>query len=186
MPCRYIHTTYGYSFCYVATTYKHAMHMKKKTFYTRVKKIINNSLQWHHNEHNGVSNQQRPNCLLHCLFRHRSKKTSKLCVTGPCEGNPPVTGGFPSQRACNTENVSIWWHHHVIMQLVSLLFWPSFCMNHSSVSCPCSALDWSHCLVTDWCVESNKKRGPSLNIKMSSYQYRKSHRGDKTVIRSMS
>ena len=32
-----------------------------------------------------------------------------LSVTGLCEGNPPVTGGFPSQRASNTENVSIWW-----------------------------------------------------------------------------
>ena len=25
----------------------------------------------------------------------------------------PMTGEFPSQRACNAENVSIWWHHHV-------------------------------------------------------------------------
>ena len=28
-------------------------------------------------------------------------------------GNPPVTGGFPSQRASIAENVSIWWRHHV-------------------------------------------------------------------------
>ena len=35
---------------------------------------------------------------------------SKLRVTGLCEGNPPVTGGFPSQTASNAENVSIWWH----------------------------------------------------------------------------
>ena len=27
--------------------------------------------------------------------------------------NPPVTRGFPSQRTSNTENVSIWWWHHV-------------------------------------------------------------------------
>ena len=39
-------------------------------------------------------------------------KTPKLRVTGFCEGNQPVAGGFPSQRACNTENVSIWWRHH--------------------------------------------------------------------------
>ena len=26
----------------------------------------------------------------------RSKKTSKLRITGLCEGNPPVAGGFPS------------------------------------------------------------------------------------------
>ena len=29
-----------------------------------------------------------------------------------CEGNPPVTGGFPSQRTSNAENVSIWWRLH--------------------------------------------------------------------------
>ena len=30
------------------------------------------------------------------VFRCRSKKTSKLRVTGLCEENSPVTGGFPS------------------------------------------------------------------------------------------
>ena len=34
--------------------------------------------------------------------------TSKLIITGLCEGNPSVTGRFPSQRASNAENVSIW------------------------------------------------------------------------------
>ena len=29
--------------------------------------------------------------------------TSKLRVTGPCEGNSPVTGEFPTQRASNAE-----------------------------------------------------------------------------------
>ena len=43
----------------------------------------------------------------------RSKKTSKLRVSVLCEGNPPVTGEFPAQRASNAENVSIWWRHHV-------------------------------------------------------------------------
>ena len=36
--------------------------------------------------------------LLNRLYRHRSKKTSKLCVTGLCEGKSPVTGEFPAQR----------------------------------------------------------------------------------------
>ena len=47
------------------------------------------------------------------LFRHRSSKISKLCITGLCEGNRLVTIGFPSQRASNTEIDSIWWDHHV-------------------------------------------------------------------------
>ena len=49
--------------------------------------------------------------------RRRSKKTSKLHVTGLCAGNSRVTGEFPTQRASNVENVSIWWCHHVILQL---------------------------------------------------------------------
>ena len=43
------------------------------------------------------------------------KKTSKLRVTGLCEGNSPVTGEFPVQRASNTENVSTWWRHHAYL-----------------------------------------------------------------------
>ena len=35
--------------------------------------------------------------------RRRSKKTSKLRVTGLCEGSSPVTGEFPAQRASNAE-----------------------------------------------------------------------------------
>ena len=70
------------------------------------------SLQWRHNEQNDVSNHQPHDCLLGCLFRRRSKKISKLCVTGLCEGNSPVTGEFPLQRVSNAENVSIWWCHH--------------------------------------------------------------------------
>ena len=70
------------------------------------------TLQWRHNKHDGVSNNRRPDCLINRLFRGRSKATSKLCVTGLCAGNSPVTGEFPAQRASNAENVSIWWRHH--------------------------------------------------------------------------
>ena len=61
----------------------------------------------------GVSDHQPHNCLLNLLFRRRSKKTSKLCVTGLCAGNSPGTGEFPERKASNAENVSIWWRHHV-------------------------------------------------------------------------
>ena len=71
------------------------------------------SLQWRHNGQDGISDHQPHNCLLNCLFRRRSKKTSKLRVTGLCAGNSPGTGEFPTQMASNAENVSIWWRHHV-------------------------------------------------------------------------
>ena len=51
--------------------------------------------------------------LLNCLFRPRSKKTSKLRVTGLCAGSSPGTGEFPAKMASNAENVSIWWRQHV-------------------------------------------------------------------------
>ena len=70
-------------------------------------------LQWRHNGCNSVSNHQPHDCLLNRLFRRRSKKTSKLRVTGLCAGNSPGTGKFPAQMASYAENVSIWWRHHV-------------------------------------------------------------------------
>ena len=50
------------------------------------------SLQWRHNELDGVSNRQPHDCLFNRLFRRRSKKTSKLRVkcfhlmTSSCNG----------------------------------------------------------------------------------------------------
>ena len=44
------------------------------------------SLRWRHNERDGVSNHQPHDCLLHRLFGPRSKKTSKLRVTGLFRG----------------------------------------------------------------------------------------------------
>ena len=70
------------------------------------------ALLWCHNGHDGISYHQPYHCLLNHIFWRRSKKTSKLRVTGLCAGNSPVTGEFPAQMASNVENVSIWWRHH--------------------------------------------------------------------------
>ena len=51
------------------------------------------TLQWHHNERDGVSNHQPHDCLLICSGTDHS-------------------GEFPAQRTSNAENVSIWWRHH--------------------------------------------------------------------------
>ena len=77
------------------------------------------TLQWHHNERDCVSNHQPHHCSLNCLFRCGSKKTSKLRVTGLCEGNSPVT----AQMASNAENVTIWWRHHGHIDVL----WASLC-----------------------------------------------------------
>ena len=59
--------------------------------------------RWCHNVRDGVSNHRCLDYLLNRLHMRLSKKTSKLRVTGLCEGNPPVTSGFPSQRASSVE-----------------------------------------------------------------------------------
>ena len=69
-------------------------------------------LKWRHNERDGVSNHEPHDCLLNSLFKAKIKETSKLRATGLCEGNSPVTGEFPAQRASNAEKVSTWWRHH--------------------------------------------------------------------------
>ena len=76
--------------------------------------VIKLALQWRHNGRDSVSNHQPHDCFLNRLFRRRSKKTSKLRVTGLCAGNSPGTGEFPAQMASNAENVYIWWRHHEV------------------------------------------------------------------------
>ena len=85
------------------------------------------TLHWRHNDRVGVSNRQPHGCLLNRLFRRRSKKTSKLRVTGLCPGNSPMTGEFPAQMACNADNVYIWWRHHETLLLIQTLISDTLC-----------------------------------------------------------
>ena len=62
-----------------------------------------NALLWRHNGHDGVSNHQSHECSLNRPSRRRSKKTSKLRITGLCAWNSPETGEFPAQMASNAE-----------------------------------------------------------------------------------
>ena len=65
------------------------------------------TLQWRLDDRDGVSIHHPHGCLLNCLFRCRSKKWSKLRVTGLCVGNSPVTGEFPAQRASNAKKIHL-------------------------------------------------------------------------------
>ena len=50
---------------------------------------------------------------VYSLFRRKTKKTSKLRVTGLCWGWFSGDRWISRIRASNAENVSIWWRHHV-------------------------------------------------------------------------
>ena len=61
-----------------------------------------------------------------CVAKPRSQVVAKwhgnsFCITGPSFGNPPVTGGFPSQRVNNTEVRSfLWWTNQTVELLMIL------------------------------------------------------------------
>ena len=90
--------------------------------------MSNNYLLWRHNGHGSISNHQPHDCLHNRLFRRRSKKTSKLSVTGLCAGNSPGTSEFPAQMASNAEDVSIWWRHHVFQLTIRV----HLCLKHTA------------------------------------------------------
>ena len=69
------------------------------------------ALQWRHNGRL-ESPASRLFTQLFIQTQIKNNKTSKLRVTGLCEGNSPGTGEFPAQMASNAENISIWWRHH--------------------------------------------------------------------------
>ena len=87
------------------TSYRHR-HIFAEYFYCScsvfslpVKLHVDETLQWRHNGRDSVPNHQPHDCLFNRIFRRRSKKTSKLRVTGLCAGNSPGTGEFPAQMA---------------------------------------------------------------------------------------
>ena len=71
------------------------------------------TLQWRHNEREGVPNHcVWIVCSTVCSGAYQRKYQSSASLS-LCEWNPAVTGGFPTQRASNAENVFIRWRRHV-------------------------------------------------------------------------
>ena len=109
--------------------------------------------------------------------RRRSKKTSKLRVTGLCEGNSPVTGEFPAQGASNASNVSIWWRHHVMEHIwichqnMGHLVEASVCYNNSTVHPYVSFTVHSE---EYWCLVKTKQFSRRLSVYII-YLYRSSY-----------
>ena len=64
-------------------------------------------------EGNPFSNNRCLDCLLNRLFRRRSKTHQNSASLAFVRAiHPSVTGGFPSQRVCYVETVSVCWRHH--------------------------------------------------------------------------
>ena len=84
--------------------------------------------------HNSIAN-----ALELCLFCIKPSKIEHQSFTSLalCEGNPPVTGGFPSQRASNVERISMSWRHHVLhcLSCTSLCLLSKYTANPEIILC---------------------------------------------------
>ena len=68
------------------------------------------------------------NSLFTRLFKLTSKKKTKPTLLALCKGNPPVAGGFPSQRASNAKNVSREWHFQGVRHCQTGAVWAIYIM----------------------------------------------------------
>ena len=120
--------------------------------YVCLNRCNDSTLQWRHNGCDSISSHQPHHCLLNRLFRRRSKKTSKLHVTGLCAGNSPETGEFPAHMASNAEKVSIWWRHHPEVQFSCAITQPLLAHHWRVHQCLLTSLfiapsiPWGKCL----------------------------------------
>ena len=64
------------------------------------------------NDHQDILIHLLLDCLYSSVRRLTSNENQNSASLALCGGNPPVTDGFPSQRASNAESVSIPWRHH--------------------------------------------------------------------------
>ena len=101
------------------------------------------TLRWRHNDYDGVSNHQPHGCLLNRLFTRKSKKTSKLRVTGLCVGNSPGPVNSPHKGPVTRKMFPF---DDVIMIytfVVSVVASPQNMTKHDSAYCGLGLL-WQH------------------------------------------
>ena len=80
--------------------------------------------------------------------------------------------------------IVLWFKFHLIWFLGVQLTMNHHCLRWTCCLCAvwCQAITWTTDDPVHWCIYLSP--GGRFNIKMPSYQYRKSHCGDKTVVRS--
>ena len=101
-------------------------------------------LKWRHNEHDGVFNHQPYDCLLNRLFRRRSKRTSKLRVTGLCAGKLPGPVNSPHKGPATRKMFPF---DDVIMISITGL------QQLSPTKCTCPETQWLDCdMVSTWAM----------------------------------
>ena len=72
-------------------------------------------------------------------------KTPKLCVTGLCAGNSPMTGEFSTQMASNVETPHIHWHKSAQLKPSFMPYWENEMLAYGTSLYENSVVDgWSY------------------------------------------
>ena len=115
---------------------------------------LRNKLQWNLNQNTK-------------LFIHENASENIICEMLPILSRGDELRG--AAVACTGEVIEL-----CVMQYLSV--WDKLCLTSPMYANWRNKMNMGHC--------NPLRPGPRFNIKMSSYQYRKSHCGDKTVVRS--
>ena len=78
------------------------------------------TIQWRHNERDGVSNHMR-SLFAQPFVQEEIKKHQSSALLPLVRGIRRWPVDFPSRRASNAERVFIWWCHHEIFLLVNIM-----------------------------------------------------------------
>ena len=108
-------------------------------------------ITWRHNDHDGASNHQPHGCLLNRLFGRKSKKTSKLRVTGLCVGTSTGPANSPhkgpvTRKMIPFDDVIMYIYIFIYMRIMDhfmtrsiMASLGSFCKLKPSICCKCRA-----------------------------------------------
>ena len=81
-------------------------------------------LRWRHNGHNSVSNHQPYNCLLNCLFRHRSNKTlNRVSSHEPSQNSLTFPWHFPDHFVVFPDHETYYRHFITALTLILQVIW---------------------------------------------------------------
>ena len=126
---------------------------------------MKNALRWRHNDHDGGSNHQPHGCLLNRLFRRKSKKTSKLRVTGLCVGNSPGPVNSPHKGPVTRKMFPF---DDVIMEItVEVWEWISNFTPHLNgdvIKCPCWYSSWNLLVMGTRAPRQNKTKSVTWHL----------------------
>ena len=81
-----------------------------------------------------------------------------------CKDNPPITGGFLTQRYCNTQNVSVSWHHENKADMWS----PNWTACYGDLFCLHDHHSFDDCQIN---TESNLSHVHKLSIPLAFIEY---------------